>query len=160
LVAAHGDGASAGLFDGADGFRAVGDVRHHHFGTLGGQPLAEGLPNPVGPARDDCALAGRHFRHSPYWFSLVPATWLSALTVNIQKLDNFQNNSRGRANLSSAYRRAAGQGTRTSVANLGKTQERTRGWRFVRLCSNFQNMFLAAAILSDEARRGHEAFSR
>jgi hypothetical protein len=41
--------------------------------------------------------------------SLVPATWFSALTVNIQKLDNFQNNSRGRANLSSAYRRAAGK---------------------------------------------------
>src|SRR4029077_9752517 len=103
------DGASAGLFDGADGFRAVGDIRHHHFGALGGQPLAEGLPNPVGPTRDDCALAGRHFRHSPYGFSLVPATWFSALTVNIQKLDNFQNNSRGQPNLSSAYGRAAGK---------------------------------------------------
>src|SRR5262245_23282466 len=50
---------------GADGFGGVGDVGDDHFGPLGGQSLAEGLPNPVGSTRDDCALTGRHFRRSP-----------------------------------------------------------------------------------------------
>jgi hypothetical protein len=127
---------------------------------LGGQSFAESLPNPVGSTRDDCALAGRHFRRSPSGFSWFSATWLLALTVNIQKLDNFQNNSRGQANVSSACRRAAGKAPGNPSRTWARACERTWGWRFVRLCSNFQNMFLAAAIVSDEARRGHEAFSR
>jgi hypothetical protein len=116
-VAAHGDRAAAALFDGADGFGGVGDVGDHHFGALAGQSLAEGLPNPVGSTRDDCALTGRHF---PAFSRLFLGFRLWALTVNIQKPRNFQNNSRTAAKLSSAY-----PGRRRA------TWARSWGWRFV-----------------------------
>jgi hypothetical protein len=58
--------------------------------------------------------------------------------------------------VSSTYRGAAGARREIRFVALRTTW----GWRFATPCSNFQNLHLTAAIVSDEARRGHEAFSR
>jgi hypothetical protein len=66
----------------------------------------------------------------------VRGLWLPALTANIQKHDNFQNNSRAGAALSSDRPGGCPLGAEKSVLH-------TWGWHFVKPCSNFQNLFLA-----------------
>jgi len=100
LIAADGDRNAAAFLGGANGFRAVGDVRDDDLCALCSQPLAEGLPDAVGAARHDSAFPGRHIGVLPVFLCRISASkhfgfW--QLQVDYPKIELFPKYFRRRA---------------------------------------------------------------